>query len=92
MRFIKVIYFDESSVADFMQIIAGGEIKKTTEFISRVSADAQGSANVEAGISTDMTGVTKLFSFLSGVSFKASANAEANTSYKKDRVVKNICL
>lgn len=73
-----------------MQIIAGGEIKKTTEFISNVSADAQGSADVEAGISTDTNGVTKLFSFLSGVSFKASAKAEANTSYKKDRVIKNI--
>lgn len=39
MKFIKIIYFDESFVADFMQIIAGGEIKKTTEFISNVSAD-----------------------------------------------------
>lgn len=26
--FLKVIYFDEAFVADFMQIIAGGELKK----------------------------------------------------------------
>lgn len=31
-NFLKIIYFDEAFVADFMQIIAGGELKKTTEF------------------------------------------------------------
>ena len=28
-NFLKVIYFDEAFVADFMQIIAGGELKKS---------------------------------------------------------------
>ena len=35
-NFLKIIYFDESFVADFLQIIAGGELKKTTEFITEV--------------------------------------------------------
>ena len=39
MKFVKIIYFDESTVADFMQIISGGEFKKTTEFISSVNTD-----------------------------------------------------
>ena len=90
MGFVKVIYFDESFVADFMQIIAGGEIKKTTEFISNVSAKAQACAEAEAGISTNASGVTKLFSFLSGISLNAQAKAEANIGYKRDRIVRNI--
>lgn len=90
MRFVKIIYFDESFVADFMQIIAGGEIKKTTEFISNVSSDGQASAEAEAGISTNGSGVTKLFSFLSGITFNAQAKAEANVGYRRDKIVKNI--
>lgn len=26
-NFLKIVYFDEAFVADFMQIIAGGELK-----------------------------------------------------------------
>ena len=29
-NFLKIVYFDEAFVEDFMQIIAGGELKKTT--------------------------------------------------------------
>lgn len=36
-NFLKIIYFDETFVADFMQIIAGGSLKKTTEFISELT-------------------------------------------------------
>ena len=35
-NFLKIIYFDEAFVADFMQIIAGGELKKTTEFKTKL--------------------------------------------------------
>lgn len=90
MKFVKIIYFDESFVADFMQIIAGGEIKKTTEFISNVSADVQGEGNASASIGTEGKGVSKLFSFLSGVSLNAEVSASTETSYKRDKVVKNI--
>ena len=41
-NFLKIIYFDESFVADFLQIIAGGELKKTTEFITEVSIGLEG--------------------------------------------------
>lgn len=65
MKIIKIIYFDESFVADFMQIIAGGEIKKTTELISSVNSDVEGEANADVELDTNTKGVTKLFSFLS---------------------------
>jgi len=34
LKFIKIIYFDESSVADFIQIVAEGALKRTTEFMT----------------------------------------------------------
>lgn len=46
-NFLKVIYFDEAFVADFMQIIAGGELKKTTEFITEVNSGIEGNTGVE---------------------------------------------
>ena len=73
-----------------MQIVAGGEMKKTTEFISSVSAEVQGDASAEASIGTEVKGLPKLFSFLSGIKVNTSAKAEADASCKKDRVVKNI--
>ena len=31
----KVIYFDEDSVTDYLQIIAGGSLEKTTELLKQ---------------------------------------------------------
>lgn len=47
--FLKIIYFDEMFVSDFMQVIAGGELKKTTEFISEVNSEIEGNASMDAG-------------------------------------------
>ena len=90
MKIIKIVYFDESFVADFMQIIAGGEIKRTTELISSVNSDIEGEANADIELDTNTKGVTKLFSFLSGVSLKANASAGVDAAYKRNKVVKNI--
>lgn len=89
-NFLKIIYFDESFVADFLQIIAGGELKKTTEFITEVSAGIEGKAEAEVEVSTEKKGLPKIFSFLSGVSLSASAEGNAEMSRKRDRIAKNI--
>ena len=62
-NFLKVIYFDEAFVADFMQIIAGGELKKTTEFITEVNSGIEGNASADASIGTEKNGLSKIFSF-----------------------------
>lgn len=89
-NFLKIIYFDESFVADFLQIIAGGELKKTTEFITEVSAGIEGKVDADVEVSTEKNGLSKIFSFLSGVSLSASAEGSAEMSRKKDRIAKNI--
>ena len=86
----QIIYFDETFVADFLQIIAGGELKKTTEFISEVSAGIEGKVEGEAEVSTEKKGLPKIFSFLSGVSLSASGEGSAEMSRKRDKIAKNI--
>lgn len=90
MKFVKVIYFDESTVADFMQIISGGELKKTTEFISSVNTDVGAGSEIKAEIDTDKKGVPKLFSFLSGITLNASAKGNADINRKGEKIAKNI--
>lgn len=89
-NFLKIVYFDEAFVADFMQIIAGGELKKTTEFITEVSSDIEGGAGVDVGIGTEKNGLSKIFSFLSGATINAEASVKADLSRKSDRIAKNI--
>ena len=83
-------YFDEAFVADFMQIIAGGELKKTTEFITEVNSGIEGNTGIEAEIGTEKNGLSKIFSFLSGATINAEGGINANLSRKSDRIAKNI--
>lgn len=89
-NFLKIIYFDESFVADFMQIIAGGELKKTTEFITEVNSDLDGHGAVQGNISTEKNGLSKIFSFLSGASITAEVGINGKISRKNDRIARNI--
>lgn len=88
--FLKVIYFDEPFVSDFLQIIAGGELKKTSEFLSELHSESEAEAAVDAKVGTDTKGVAKLFSIFSGMDLSASGKAGAEISHKRDRIVKNI--
>lgn len=90
MSFVKVIYFDESFVTDFMQIIAGGEMKQTTEFVSELSANVHSEGNVEVGVDSNTKGLAKLVSLISGTNLSLNAGAGIGTVYAKDKVVKNI--
>ena len=65
-NFLKIIYFDEAFVADFMQIIAGGELKKTTEFVTEACSEISGHAGAGVGIDTEIKGLPKLFKFING--------------------------
>jgi hypothetical protein len=89
-NFLKIIYFDESFVADFMQIIAGGELKKTIEFITEVNSDLEGNGALEGSINTEKNGLSKIFSFLSGANITVEAGVNANLSRKSDRIARNI--
>ena len=90
MKFVKIIYFDESTVADFMQIISGGEFKKTTEFISNVNTDLGVDAEMNADVDTDKKGLPKLFSFLSGITLNTTVKGNADINRKSEKIARNI--
>lgn len=77
-------------VSDFMQIIAGGELKKTTEFISEIHSDIKGNARLDAGIGAEKSVLPKIFNFLTGTKFNVEVSTDASASRKKDRMAKNI--
>ena len=90
MNFIKVIYFDEGSAADYIQITSGGELKKTVEFISDVTGDAGTSVNGEISIDAKKKGIPTLFRALTGFGIDASVKAHAGVETKGERIAKTI--
>lgn len=90
MNFIKVIYFDEGSAADYIQITSGGELKKTVEFISDVTGDAGANVDAEVAINSKRKGIPTLFKALTGFGIDASVKAHAGVETKGERIAKTI--
>ena len=84
-KLTKVIYFDESSVTDYIQIIEGGQLVKTTELLS--GDIDNGKAKVTGELSV---GISSLFKNLIGIGAKAQANSELEPSFKSETLIKTI--
>lgn len=84
-KLTKVIYFDESSVTDYIQIIEGGQLVKTTELLS--GDIDNGKAKVAGELSV---GISSLFKNLIGIGAKVQANSELETSFKSETLIKTI--
>lgn len=89
-NFLKIVYFDENFVADFLQIIAGGEMKKTTELMKELDWTFDANANAEANVGKEPKSLPKLLSFLSGVSIKGGGQISADVSKRTNRIAKSI--
>lgn len=46
----KIVYFDEDSVTDYVQIIAGGALEKTTQLLKETDKNI----NTDASVSGDI--------------------------------------
>lgn len=84
-KLCKIVYFDEESVADYVQIIDGGVLEKSTELLNDVADSASGGGQIKGKI-----GISKIIRALLGSNLEASAEASANTTYSNERIVKNI--
>ena len=56
-KICKIVYFDEDSVTDYVQIVAGGELENTTELLK--SRDAQEAQSVQANGKVGISGIFK---------------------------------
>lgn len=84
-RLCKIVYFDEESVTDYIQIVEGGKLEKTTELLNETTD--KGSADVDAKAGVGIGGVLKA---LVGFEVKTSVEAELETSFNTNQMVKNI--
>lgn len=81
----KIVYFDEDSVTDYVQIMAGGKLEKTTELLNETqkSADAKAGAGAKGGI-------TGIFSALLGLEVQASVDTSMGITLNTNKMAKNI--
>lgn len=84
-KICKIVYFDEESVTDYVQIVAGGELENTTELLK--SRDAQEEQNVQAN---GKVGISGIFKALLGWEAETSVDISAGLSFNSSKMVKNI--
>ena len=90
-KLCKIVYFDEDSVTDFIQIVAGGKLEKTTELLNETKDEGKAGVNAKAGIGVG--GVLKaLLGFETSVSVDASLDTSFNTNKMATNIVKNTIL
>ena len=90
-KLCKVVYFDEESVTDYIQIAAGGKLDRTTELLNQTnkSGSADGAAKAGAGFG----GVLKaLIGFETSVSASTSLEASFDTNKMAKNILKNTVL
>ena len=84
-KICKIVYFDEESVTDYVQIIAGGEMETTTELLkSREGIESQ------KGEVTGKVGISGFFKALLGLEASVSGEVTAGLSFNSNKMVKNI--
>ena len=82
-KICKIVYFDEESVTDYVQIVAGGELEKTTELLN--SREAQEGQSAQAN---GKVGISGVFKALLGWDAGASAEVSAGLSFNSSKMVK----
>jgi hypothetical protein len=84
-KICKIVYFDEESVTDYVQIIAGGEMETTTELLK--SREGSESQKLE---STGKVGIGGVFRALLGWEATAGGKVNAGLSFNSNKMVRNI--
>lgn len=84
-KICKIVYFDEESVTDYVQIIAGGEMVTTTELLN--SREGDESQKVEV---SGKGGIGGVFKALLGWEANVGGEVNAGLSFSSNKMVRNI--
>lgn len=84
-KICKIVYFDEDSVTDYVQIVAGGDLENTTELLKSKDAEEEQNTQVNGKV-----GISGIFKALLGWEASASADLSAGLSFNSSKMVKNI--
>ncbi len=83
VKLAKVVYFDEDSVTDYVQIVSGGELEKTTELLKESNKSIEGDGEIKAGFSS-------VLAALLGIKASASGEVDFDASFNSSKMAKNI--
>lgn len=81
----KIIYFDEDSITDYIQIVEGGSLEKTTELLNETNANLNGEAKASS-----TAGISGVFKAILGLESKIEANINLGASLNTNKIAKNI--
>lgn len=84
-KLCKIVYFDEESVTDYIQIVMGGKLDKTTELLRE--GGAEGGAGVQAKATVGLGATLKA---LMGIEVSTSVDSALQTSFNTHEMAKNI--
>lgn len=81
----KIIYFDEESITDYIQISEGGELERTSQLLNE--SGVAGKISLGGGFKL---GLGRLIAALSGGNANLQIEADASTEYENAKMVKTI--
>lgn len=84
-KICKIVYFDEDSVTDYVQIMAGGKLETTTELLE----SREGNESQSAG-ATGKGGISGVFKALMGWEASVNGDISAGMTFNSNKMVKNI--
>lgn len=85
----KIIYFDETSAVDLLQVRQKGKLTRTVESIKNFSGKLGGDANIEAMVD-QKDGAMQLFQRIAGLAGGVNAALGANGSMGGNRIAKTV--
>lgn len=86
-KIVKIVYFDEGSATDYIQISSGGSLINEKTHNKDLAASAQGSVSAEAGTSE---GIGSRILRAIGIDVDARAGIAAEASFGSETVVRSI--
>ena len=84
-KICKIVYFDEESITDYVQIVAGGELTNTMELLSSQDLKEEQSARING-----KTGISGVFKALLGREAAAAGEIAGGISFNNNRMARNI--
>ena len=84
-KICKIVYFDEESITDYVQIVAGGELTNTMELLSSQDLKEEQSARING-----KTGISGVFKALLGWEAVAAGEIAGGISFNNNRMARNI--
>lgn len=88
----KIVYFDEGSVTDYMQIVQEGNMSKTTELLNQTQRGIEASGSAEVKLNPFASLLTAIAGFSANVAGKTSLTSAANTDKIAKTIIQNTLL